>query len=343
MILFTTTTSNNMEQTDSKTIPGNPTSGKDPVKASNPLRIIIAGVVITVGLIWGGMTLYHSFQYVETDNAQIEGDVYPIISRIPGTVHEVLVETNQQVKKGDTLIILDIPDYRIKREMAEAALQNARASVLAAEANAGAASATERKLGADLRRNSTLRQQDVISQAEFDAIRAGADASSTQHSATVGQQKAAAAQVRLKEAELHNAELQLSYTNIIAPAAGHISKKNIEPGQYVTPGQQLIALVGSSELWVVANFKETQLDKIHPGLPVTIKVDAFPDKEFKGKVESLSAGTGAKFTLLPPDNASGNFIKVTQRVPVKIVFTEQPDKDHQLAAGMNVVVDVKIK
>ena len=332
-----------MEQTDSKTIPGNPTSGKDPVKASNPLRIIIAGVVITVGLIWGGMTLYHSFQYVETDNAQIEGDVYPIISRIPGTVHEVLVETNQQVKKGDTLIILDIPDYRIKREMAEAALQNARASVLAAEANAGAASATERKLGADLRRNSTLRQQDVISQAEFDAIRAGADASSSQHSATVGQQKAAAAQVRLKEAELHNAELQLSYTNIIAPAAGHISKKNIEPGQYVTPGQQLIALVGSSELWVVANFKETQLDKIHPGLPVTIKVDAFPDKEFKGKVESLSAGTGAKFTLLPPDNASGNFIKVTQRVPVKIVFTEQPDKDHQLAAGMNVVVDVKIK
>ena len=332
-----------MEQTDSKTIPGNPTSGKDSVKASNPLRIIIAGVVITVGLIWGGMSLYHSFQYVDTDNAQIEGDVYPIISRIPGTVHEVRVETNQQVKKGDTLIILDIPDYRIKREMAEAALQNARASVLAAEANAGAASATERKLGADLRRNSTLRQQDVISQAEFDAIRAGADASSSQHSATVGQQKAAAAQVRLKEAELHNAELQLSYTNIIAPAAGHISKKNIEPGQYVTPGQQLIALVGSSELWVVANFKETQLDKIHPGLPVTIKVDAFPDKEFKGKVESLSAGTGAKFTLLPPDNASGNFIKVTQRVPVKIVFTEQPDKDHQLAAGMNVVVDVKIK
>ena len=332
-----------MEQTDSKTIPGNPTSGKDSVKASNPLRIIIAGVVITVGLIWGGMSLYHSFQYVDTDNAQIEGDVYPIISRIPGTVHEVLVETNQQVKKGDTLIILDIPDYRIKREMAEAALQNARASVLAAEANAGAASATERKLGADLRRNSTLRQQDVISQAEFDAIRAGADASSSQHSATVGQQKAAAAQVRGKEAELHNAELQLSYTNIIAPAAGHISKKNIEPGQYVTPGQQLIALVGSSELWVVANFKETQLDKIHPGLPVTIKVDAFPDKEFKGKVESLSAGTGAKFTLLPPDNASGNFIKVTQRVPVKIVFTEQPDKDHQLAAGMNVVVDVKIK
>jgi membrane fusion protein (multidrug efflux system) len=332
-----------MEHPESQTVSGNQTSGKDPVKASNPLRIIIAGVVIAVALIWGGMSIFHSFQYVETDNAQIEGDVYTVISRIPGTVHEVLVATNQHVQKGETLITLDIPDYRVKRDMAEAALQNARASVLAAEANAGAASATERKLDADLRRNSTLRRQDVISLAEFDAIRAGAEASSAQHSATVGQQKAAAAQVRLKEAELRNAELQLSYTNIIAPASGHISKKNIEPGQYVATGQQLIALVGSSDLWVIANFKETQLEKIHPGLPVTIKVDAFPDKEFKGKVESLSSGTGAKFTLLPPDNASGNFIKVTQRVPVKIVFTEKPDKDHQLAAGMNVVVDVKIK
>jgi len=321
----------------------NNTSGKELKQASNPLRMIIAGALLAVALIWGGSRLYHSFIYVETDNAQIEGDIYPVISRIPGKVMEVTATDNLLVRKGDTLITLETPDYRIKRDMAEAALQNARASVLAAAANSAAASATERKLGADLRRSSSLRLQDVISQAEFDAVRAGAEASAAQHSAAAGQQSAAASQVRLKEAELRNAELQLSYTIITAPASGHISKKNVQPGQYVSPGQQLIALVGSSELWVTANFKETQLEKIRAGLPVIIKVDAYPDKEFKGRVESISSGTGAKFSLLPPDNASGNFIKVAQRVPVKIVFTENPDRDHKLAAGMNVVVEVKVK
>lgn len=321
----------------------NNTSGKELKQASNPLRMIIAGALLAVALIWGGSRLYHSFIYVETDNAQIEGDIYPVISRIPGKVLEVTATDNLLVRKGDTLITLETPDYRIKRDMAEAALQNARASVLAAAANSAAASATERKLGADLRRSSSLRLQDVISQAEFDAVRAGAEASAAQHSAAAGQQSAAASQVRLKEAELRNAELQLSYTIITAPASGHISKKNVQPGQYVSPGQQLIALVGSSELWVTANFKETQLEKIRAGLPVIIKVDAYPDKEFKGRVESISSGTGAKFSLLPPDNASGNFIKVAQRVPVKIVFTENPDRDHKLAAGMNVVVEVKVK
>ena len=250
---------------------------------------------------------------------------------------------NEQVKQGDTLITLDPSDYRIRRDMAEAALQNARASVSAAGATASAAAATERKLGADLRRNRSLRQQDVISPAEFDAVKAGAESSSAQFAAAASQRSAAEAQVTLKEAELRNAELQLSYTTITAPASGHIAKKSVQPGQYVAPGQQLIALVGSNELWIVANFKETQLDKIAPGLPVIIKVDAYPGKEFKGKVESLSSGTGAQFALLPPDNASGNFVKVTQRIPVKIVFTEKPDKSRPFSAGMNVVVEVKVK
>jgi membrane fusion protein, multidrug efflux system len=332
-----------MEQPESKKMAENNPSGKEKLNTPGPLRMVVIGILLIAGLIWGGSRLYHSFLYVETDNAQIAGDIYTIISRIPGTVNVVAVKENQHVSKGDTLIILDIPDYQIKRDMAEAALQNARASVLAAEANASAAAATERKLGADLQRNSTLRRQEVISQSELDAIRAGAEASSAQHSAAAGQQKAAAAQVKLKEAELRNAELQLSYTTITAPASGNVSKKNVQPGQYVAPGQQLIALVGSSELWIVANFKETQLDKITPGLPVIIKVDAYSGKEFKGKVESLSSGTGAQFALLPPDNASGNFVKVTQRIPVKIIFTEKPDKNYPLAAGMNVVVEVKVK
>jgi membrane fusion protein, multidrug efflux system len=332
-----------MEQPESNTMAEKNPSGKESAKAKSPLRMVIIGLLVAVSLIWGGSKLYHSFLYVETDNAQIEGDIYPVISRIPGKVQEVLVKSNQKVNAGDTLIILDPSDYEVKRDMAEAALQNARASVSAAGATASAAAATERKLSADLRRNRSLRQQDVISQAEFDAVQAGEESSRAQLAAAASQHSAAEAQVKLKEAELRNAELQLSYTTITAPASGHIAKKNVQSGQYVSPGQQLIALMGSNELTVTANFKETQLDKIAPGLPVVIKVDAYPGKEFKGKVESLSSGTGAQFALLPPDNASGNFVKVTQRIPVKIIFTEKPDKSRPLSAGMNVVVEVKVK
>jgi membrane fusion protein (multidrug efflux system) len=332
-----------MEQPESKTMSENTPSEKLPLKASNPVRIIIVGIVLAFGLIWGGSRLYHSYLYVETDNAQIEGDVFPVISRIPGKVSEVLARDNQEVKKGDPLVRLDAADYEVRRDIAAATLQNAKASVSAAEASANAAAATERKLNADLQRNNKLKQQDVISQAEFDAVRAGADASQAQYAEAAGKQSAAAAQVKMREAELRNAELQLSYTTITAPAAGHIAKKSVQPGQYVAPGQQLIAIVGSSELTITANFKETQLDKITPGLPVIIHVDAYPDTEFKGKIDSISSGTGAKFSLLPPDNASGNFIKVAQRVPVKIVFTDTPDKVQKLAAGMNVVVEVRVR
>lgn len=332
-------------------------SGKEQAKRPNPLRMITIGLLLTAALIWGGNRLYHSFLFVETDNAQIEGDIYPVISRVPGTIREVLVKTNQIINKGDTLLLLDANDYEVRRDIAAAGLLSAQAAVEAtinqanaAKAEVSAAEATSRKQQADLRRNENLRHQDVISQAEFDGIKAGAQATSAQYAAAGNQYQASLAQIPLRkaevkrrEAELREAELQLSYTTITAPAAGQVSKKNVQPGQFVAPGQQLIALVGSKELWVVANFKETQLEKIAPGLPVIIKVDAYPGKEFQGKVESLSFGTGAKFALLPPDNASGNFVKVTQRIPVKIIFTEKPDPHYPLAAGMNVVAEVKVK
>ncbi len=317
---------------------------KGPKAAGTPgarIRIAIFGVLLAVGLVWGGVKLFHSFSYVETDNAQIEGDVFPVIPRVAGKVIEVSAKDNQTVAKGDTLFKLDPADFEIRRNIAEAALTNARAAVSAARAQISAAGATQTKLDADLRRSRNLQRQDVISQAELDAVTAGATASSAQHAAAGDQYEAALAQVKLREAELKNAELQLSWTTVTAPSAGRVSKKNVEPGQYVTPGQQLIAIVGSGDLWLVANFKETQLEHMRPGQPVTIHVDAFPGKEFKGHVESISAGTGAHFTLLPPDNASGNFVKVTQRVPVKIVFDKRPAEP--LAAGMNVIAEVKVK
>ena len=333
------------------------TSPQESAKASNPLRIAIIGVLLAIALIWGGSKVYHSLLYVETDNAQIEGDIYPVISRIPGKVAEVLASDNLQVSQNETLIQLDPTDYEVRRDIAAAELLSAQAEVKAftekanaAKAATAAAEATSRKLQADLRRNNNLRQQEVISMAEFDGIKAGAQAAAANYAATGNSYQAALADIPLKmakvkkcEATLREAELQLSYTSIKAPASGKVSKKNVQPGQYVAPGQQLIALVGSHDLWVIANFKETQLEKIAIGEPVIIKVDAYPSTEFKGKVESLSSGTGAKFALLPPDNASGNFVKVTQRIPVKIIFTEKPDKNHPLAAGMNVTVEVKAK
>ena len=320
--------------------PEAPANGK-PKQERSWIRMAIFGVILVVGVVWGGNKLVRSFSYEETDDAQITGNIYPVIPRVPGKVVEVLAKDNQIVQKGDVLLRIDTSDYQIRRDMAEAQLLKAQASVSAAQAEIVAAGATQTKLDADLRRSRNLQRQDVISRAELDAATAGATASSAQHSASEGQYKAALAQEKQAEAELKNAELQLSWTTVTAPEAGHVSKKNIQPGQYVAPGQQLIAIVGSGDLWVVANFKETQLTHMKPGQPVIVMVDAFPGKEFKGHIDSISAGTGAQFALLPPDNASGNFVKVTQRVPVKIVFDEKPDAP--LAAGMNVIVEVKVK
>ena len=148
--------------------------------------------------------------------------------------------------------------------------------------------------------------------------------------------------VKEREADLEYAQLQLSYAYILAPTSGVISRKSVQPGQLVQAGQSLFALVTAKQKWVIANFKETQLEKMKPGQVVEIAVDAFPHESFQGKVESLSPATGARFALLPADNASGNFVKVVQRVPVKIVLTDAPEKASLLRAGMNVIVDVHL-
>ncbi|ABB22945.1 HlyD family secretion protein [Pelodictyon luteolum] len=304
------------------------------------VKMAVLGVLASIGLIWAGQMIHHSLLYEETDNAQIEGDIYPVISRVPGKVLEVTAEDNRLVKKGERLIALDSLDFVVRRDEARAVLKNAEAAAAGARASISAASANEMKLQADLMRSRNLHRQDVISKAELDGVNAAALGASAGHEEAESRYRSTLAQVELRQAELRNAELQLSYTSIKAPANGHISRKNVHAGQFVQPGQQLIALVGSGRLWVVANFKETQMEKIRPGQNVLIRVDAFPDEEYEGTIESISAGTGAKFSLLPPDNASGNFVKVAQRVPVKIVFDRKPER--HLSTGMNVVVDVRV-
>ena len=342
----------------------------EPVKKRNPLPLIILAVVLLVGGYFGWQRYQFGKAHESTDDAQVEGDVYPVIPRVGGPVLKVFVNDNQVVKKGDTLVTIDQADYQQRVAAAQAALLAARAQVTAAQAQVGVAQAGVRtaqttigvsaanrtRLQQDLARSTKLRNQDIIPQSEYDAVAANLKATSAQQSTaqdqvsvarnqvTAAQQQITVAQavVKQRQNDLNNAQLQLSYTTIVAPAAGIVSRKNVQPGQVVGPGQQLIGLVGSGKTWVIANFKETQLEDMKVGQPVKLEIDAYPHEEFEGHIESLSAATGARFALLPPDNSTGNFVKVTQRVPVKIVLNKE-DSEHPLRAGMSVNAIVAVK
>ena len=343
---------------------------EEPKSSKRPLFLVILALALLVGGYFGWQRYQFSKAHEETDDAQVEGDVYPILPRVTGLVQEVKVEDNQQVKKGDVMVIVDPADYQQRVNAAEAALASAKAQVAAARAGVGTAQASvgaarsaigvsdanRARLQKDLKRSDFLRQEDIIPQSEYDAVQANLKSTSAQRATaeqqvSVARQQVAAAQqqiavaeavVKQRQADLDNARLQLSYTTITAPTNGIVSRKNVQPGQNISPNQQLMGLVASGDTWVIANFKETQLENMRVGQPVSIEVDAYPNEEFSGQIQSLSAATGARFALLPPDNASGNFVKVVQRVPVKITLTKT-DPQHPLRAGMSVKATVKVK
>jgi membrane fusion protein, multidrug efflux system len=339
-------------------------------RSKRPIILLIVALALLVGAYFGWQRYQFGLGHEETDDAQVEGDVYPILPRVAGPVLDVKVRENQSVKKGDVLVTLDPGDYQQRVNAAEAALAAARANVVAAQAGVGTAQAnvssaqsaigvsdaSRSRLEKDLKRSAFLRKEDIIPQSEYDAVQSNLKSTSAQRATAqqqvrVAQQQVAGARqqiavaeavVKQRQADLDNAKLQLSYTTITAPGNGIVSRKGVQPGQVVAPGQQLMGLVASEQTWIIANFKETQLENMKVGQPVEVEVDAYPNEEFRGHIESLSAATGARFALLPPDNASGNFVKVTQRVPVKIVL-DKVDPEHPLRAGMSVVTTVKVK
>lgn len=346
---------------------------------------IVLGALVTVGAIFGITKYVHALHHEETDDAQIDAYISPVIPRVPGYINEIRVTDNQLVKKGDTLLILDDRDLKIKLQQAEAALLAAQSGLGIAEAGSSASQANVATSAAnvtalnaqveaakvnvwratqDYNRYSNLIKDRSITQQQFEqaqaakqtaeqqlkaiteqreaAIRQG-NAASSQSSASSKQINVADANIKQKMAEVEAAKLNLSYTVITAQQDGQVSKINIQPGQLVQAGQALFNVVGANELWVTANFKETQLEKMKVGQKVIVTADAFSGHEFEAKLVSLSPATGSKFALLPPDNASGNFIKVVQRVPVKIAFTNMKDEAvKQLRPGMNVLVDVHL-
>lgn len=332
-------------------------------------------VIIFLLILAGGSTYYYFHRNeVSTDNAVIDGRTVVISPKVQGYVKSLYIKDNQEVKAGDVLLEIDPTDYIIRRDQAKAALAAAQAAanasqsnlettsisapanIDAAEAQVASAEATWEKSFADKQRMESLFSAGACSQQQLDqAIATEKSAHSvleqmraTLHSANTAPSVVAAAkntsdqlQAQVKQAEvaLAQAENDLANTKITAPIDGHITKRSVEIGNYVQTGQQLGSLVGT-DLWVIANFKETQLEHMHPGQAVDIKIDAFPNVILHGKVDSQQSGTGAHFSLFPAENATGNFVKTVQRVPVKIVFDSSLDKTLQLGPGMSVVPTV---
>jgi len=310
---------------------------------------ILMGVVL-LGLVAIGIRRWiYSLNHVSTDNAQVDGHIVPILPKVGGYVIEVRTDENRSVKAGDTLVVLDDRDYKARLAQAEADLAVAlagvsnRARVGQAEAQVAQAQANAEKAHADLERIKPLAEQEIMPKQALDAAEAASRAADAALAAAQAALLGADARVAAARAARDQAALNLSYTRITAPAEGVVSKKSVELGQLVQPGQPLMSLVPLSDVWVTANLKETQTANVTPGDPADFTVDAYGGRHFSGHVESLAPATGAKFSLLPPDNATGNFTKVVQRIPVRIRLDSKNDPARPLRPGMSVNVTVTTK
>lgn len=331
---------------------------------------IILSLIVIASVTFGISKYVYSQHHEDTDDAQIDSDISPVLARVSGYVNDIRFEDNQHVNKGDTLIKLDDRDLQIKVQQAEAALANAganvpvvKSNVVTAEANQATAKSTIDaakvrvwKAIQDFNRYQNLLAEKSVTQQQFDAIKAEKESAEAGLQTTMKQQQATAAQIasaqqmisvanstlQQRQTDVDFAKLQLSYATIIAPAGGVASRKNVQQGQLVNAGYPLLSIVSDNDVFVIANFKETQLTKMKEGLSVDIIADAFPGEKIEGTVYRLSAATGAKFSLLPPDNATGNFVKVVQRVPVKIKLNGDKDLISRLRPGMSVKVSVKL-
>jgi membrane fusion protein, multidrug efflux system len=317
-------------------------------KRKLPIKwIIIALVVLLVAGYFGFRYWQYASTHESTDDAYTANHIHQLSPRINGTVQRVLVDDNERVKAGQVLVELDPRDYEVSLAQAqanlsaaaatvtqsEAQLQVAKASLNQAQANQASAQANADNANADQKRNAALLETRVISPQEMDhaneAARSGnaslegskkqVAGAEAQVSLAGAQVKAAHAQVQQAQAAVDQAELNLSYTKIVSPIEGQVAQRTVESGNRVQPGQALMA-ISEPEVWVVANLKEVQMENVRVGQSVAVRIDAFPHQKFLGWVDSVQSGSGATYALLPPDNATGNFIKIVQRVPVKIVF-----------------------
>jgi len=329
--------------------------------------MFVLGALALVGIAFGVMRWRWGLTHVSTDDAQVEGHIIPTLARVAGYVAQVPVIENQHVRAGDLLVSLDDREFAARLAQADADLQaalavggdgrpastgrtgQADAEIAAARAEVARAEAASTRAQQDLARQQQLAARGIVSPSDLETAQSTAAASTAAVEAARRNVEAAqaartgaSAKVLSARAARDRAALDLSYTHIVAPSDGVVSRKTVEVGQYVQAGQPLLDVVPLEDVWVVANFKETEIRDVSPGDHAEIRVDAYPGRSFRGHVESLSPATGARFSLLPPDNATGNFTKVVQRIPVRI-HVDGLDPAHPLRPGMSVTATVVTK
>ncbi len=330
----------------------------------------LVGLLIVAGLAWVCSRFVHLGNVEYTDNAQIRQLIVPVNSRVQGFVSQVFFDEYEIVHKGDTLALIEDTEFRFRLAQAEADYLNALSgkSVMAttihttenniAVSDAGIEEAQIRLDNAEREyiRYKNLYEQEAVTHQQYDAMKTNYDASKARYAQLVRQKQSTTlvkqeqsqrldqtvAGIQLAEAARALARLNLSYTVIIVPCDGTTGRKNIQEGQLIQPGQTLVDIVDANDKWIIANYKETQTAHIREGLPVEIAVDAVPGVRYKGIVKSLSRATGASFSIIPQDNATGNFVKTEQRIPVRIEFSAENKTENmeRLRSGMNVECEV---
>ena len=330
----------------------------------------IAGTVLLILMIWGYFTLWDLYRYEETNDAQVQEYINPITSRVGGFIKEIRFEENQDIKKGDTLLIIDNSEYELQEQQAQAELANASAQLAvlkshiesattSAQINESQIVAAKAKLHHQEQEfarykklydvESATRQQLENVEMALEVARANYQSALKNYEAdklkvkdTEVQTAVAEAEIKRREAMLSRNKLDVGYTVVTAPYDCKMGRRSIQPGQMVQAGQTLAYIVDQEAgKWVVANFKETQLRHMRVGELAEIKTDAFPGRTFTGRIESLSPATGSSFSLLPPDNSTGNFVKIVQRVPVRIRLVDKREDIATLRAGMNAEVLIR--
>lgn len=307
----------------------------DDKKKKKAVRLLVAAIL----LVLGGLIFYliSNIGIVDTDDAYIDGRIHSIAAKIPGTVKELYVDDNQAVKKGEVLLQIDPADYAVKLKEAEASLEAEKARAQDAESGIANAEVSLKQAALDKARAEALFAQKVIPKERHEKAMTAYDLAAVQLKAAGERHSLEQSLVKQKEAGLEAARLNLGYTLVSAPADGYITKRSVETGNQIQANQPLMAVVALDDIWITANFKETQLKNVRPGQAVKIKVDTYPGKVFSGRVDSIMAGTGAVFSLFPPENALGNYVKVVQRIPVKIAFDKGTDEGHVLRIGMSCI------
>jgi membrane fusion protein (multidrug efflux system) len=329
-----------------------------PAKGRGIWKKLLVLILAAAGIAWGVRLVQRHLTHAETDDAFLTSNVHLVNAHVAGTIAEVLVEANTEVKAGDVLFRLDPRDHEAKVKQAQAQLAQSdaligytKAQIADAHAKVEMQQAQYTKAQNDYTRAQELARTKVVSPADLDTARATVD--TARASLTAARASATGMESGLSVAEaqrensrtaLENARLQLSYNTVTAPVAGRTSKRSVEAGAYAQPGQTLIAIVEPG-VWVEANFKETQLAKMRVGQRAEISIDALPGRTFSGQVKSFSPASGSTFALLPPDNATGNFTKVVQRLPVRIEFEAESIRgvENRLRAGLSAVVAVDVR